>query len=62
MDEKELLWIETLQDLLKDEVKLFNYGKAGLIRAEDFRLEAIMVEWKSLISNSFESESEECKC
>ncbi len=62
LDEKELLWIETLQDLLKDEVKLFNYGKAGLIRAEDFRLEAIMVEWKSLISNSFESENEEWKC
>ncbi len=62
LNEKEILWMETLHALLKDEEKLLNYGKTGLIRAEYFRLEAIMAEWKSLIDSSFELDNEECKC
>ncbi|HIQ46077.1 MAG TPA: glycosyltransferase [Sulfurovum sp.] len=62
LDEKELLWVETLEHLLKDNEKLFHYSKAGLSRAEDFRLEKIMAEWKSLIDSSLDSSDKESKC
>jgi len=62
LDEKELLWVETLQNLLKDDKKLLDYSKIGLIRAEDFRLRSIMAEWKSLINSTFELEQKNHKC
>ncbi len=51
LDEKELLWVDTLQTLVKDSEKLSHYAKMGLERAEDFRLEVIMKEWKHLIDS-----------
>jgi len=62
LDEKELLWVETLEHLLKDDEKLADYSKVGLSRAEDFRLEKIMAEWKGLMDSSFEIEEKESKC
>ena len=62
LDEKELLWVETLEHLLKDDEKLADYSKVGLSRAEDFRLEKIMAEWKSLIDSSLDSSDKESKC
>jgi len=58
LDEKEYLWVETLKTLLKDDVMLSKYSKIGFQRAEDFRIESIMAEWKSLIDSSFETEEE----
>ena len=62
LDEKELLWVETLEHLLKDDEKLADYSKVGLSRAEDFRLEKIMAEWKGLIDSSLDSSDKESKC
>ncbi len=52
LDEIELLWVETLETLLQDEEKLSVYVESGLIRAEKFRIEMIMGEWKRLIDSS----------
>ena len=49
LDEKELLWVKTLQALLNDDEKLTKYTKTGVKRAEDFRLEIITSEWMNLI-------------
>ena len=54
--------MENLHELIKDDEKLLNYSEAGLIRAEDFRLEIIMGEWKSLIQSSFELGYKESEC
>lgn len=62
LDAKELLWVETVQALLKDDEKLLPYVEKGFQRAEDFRLEIIMAEWKSLIESSFNPTHEENIC
>ena len=62
LDVKELLWVETLETLLKDDEKLSQYAKMGLNRAEDFRLESIMEEWKKLIDNSLNFKNGESEC
>ena len=49
LNENEKLWVDTLHDLLNDAEKLASFAKKGLVRAEDFRTEAIMAEWKVLI-------------
>ena len=54
LDEKELLWVDTLQDLLQDDEKLFHFSDVGLERVEDFRLETTMAEWKSLVDSSLD--------
>jgi len=45
----ERIWIKALQQLLEDDDRLSRYSKEGVRRAEDFRLEIIMSQWKSLI-------------
>lgn len=62
LDDKELLWVDTLHTLLKDDKKLAHYKKTGLNRAEDFRLESIISEWKSLIDKCLDSKNGENKC
>ena len=62
LDGKELLWVKTLETFLKDDERMSHYAKIGLQRAEDFRLETIMKEWKKLIDNSIDPENEECEC
>ena len=49
LNENEILWVDTLYGLMKDEQKLSAYVQKGLKRAEDFRTEMIMAEWKALI-------------
>jgi len=49
LDDREHLWLDTLQDLLDNDKKLAEYSELGLERAEDFCLESIMAEWKKLI-------------
>ncbi|WP_373034083.1 glycosyltransferase [Sulfurovum sp.] len=51
LDEREQLWIETLHQLLNDDAKLAQYSKDGIQRAEDFRVDVIMKEWKNLINS-----------
>ena len=62
LDDKELLWVKTLEKLLNDDDKLIHYSDIGLRRAEDFQLESIIKEWKILIENSFKFKSIELKC
>lgn len=62
LNEQELLWVNTLQKLLKDDKKLSHYSKLGLARAEAFRLEQIMDEWKQLIDSSLDSSDKRTKC
>lgn len=51
LKEREELWIDTLEQLLNDDIKLAQYSKDGIQRAEDFRLDVIMEEWKNLIDS-----------
>ena len=50
LNDNEQLWVDTVHDLLRDEEKLLDFTQKGLKRAEDFRTEVIMLEWKELIN------------
>jgi len=50
--DKEMLWVDTLNELLTNTKKLEYYKLKGLTRAEYFNLDRIMQEWKKLIYNS----------
>ena len=49
LSKSEVLWVDTLHDLLNNDEQLADYAQKGLVRAEDFRTEVIMLEWKKLI-------------
>ncbi len=49
LSEDEKLWVETLYGLLHDEEKLETLSRKGQQRAEDFRTEVIMAEWRRVI-------------
>ncbi len=49
----EIVWISTLENLLKDENRLNCYRALGPKRAEDFEVDKIMEEWKKLIGKNF---------
>jgi glycosyltransferase involved in cell wall biosynthesis len=49
LSETEKLWIDTLYELLHDDERLKRLSEKGLKRADDFRTEVIMKEWKMLI-------------
>ena len=50
LDDNELLWVNTLDNLLKDEKRLSEYKKIGSEHVEMFRFEVIMQEWRTLIN------------
>ena len=50
--ENEMLWVDTLNTLLRNEKKLEEYQVKGLRRAKDFHVNIIMEEWKHLIEMS----------
>jgi len=56
LSEREKLWVDTLYGLLNDENKLRHYASAGPKRADDFRLEKIMQEWKNLIDSVLQND------
>ena len=49
LEEKEMMWIETIDRLLKDESIRRHYSEKAKQRAEDFRIEKIVEEWKEVL-------------
>jgi hypothetical protein len=46
---KEIMWVETIDKLLEDESLRKSYSEKAKQRAEDFRIEKIVQEWKEII-------------
>jgi glycosyltransferase involved in cell wall biosynthesis len=49
LEEKEIMWVETIDKLLEDESLRKNYSEKAKQRAEDFRIEKIVEEWKEVL-------------
>jgi Glycosyltransferase len=49
LGEKEMMWVETIDRLLEDEGLRKNYSEKAKQRAEDFRIEKIVQEWKEVL-------------
>jgi len=49
LEEREIMWVETIDKLLKDENLRKNYSEKAKQRAEDFRIEKIVQEWKEVL-------------
>jgi glycosyltransferase involved in cell wall biosynthesis len=49
LEEKEIVWIETVDKLLEDENLRKSYSEKAKRRAEDFRIEKIVEEWKEVL-------------
>jgi len=49
LEEKEIMWVETIDRLLEDESLRKHYSEKAKQRAEDFRIEKIVQEWKEVL-------------
>ena len=49
LEEKEMMWVETIDKLLEDENLRKNYSEKAKQRAEDFRIEKIVQEWQEVL-------------
>jgi len=49
LEEREIMWVETIDKLLEDESLRKNYSEKAKQRAEDFRIEKIVEKWKEII-------------
>jgi len=49
LEEREIMWVETVDKLLEDENLRKNYSEKAKQMAEDFRIEKIVQEWKEVI-------------
>jgi glycosyltransferase involved in cell wall biosynthesis len=49
LEEKEMMWVETIDRLLKDESIRRHYLEKAKQRAEDFRIEKIVQEWREVL-------------
>jgi glycosyltransferase involved in cell wall biosynthesis len=49
LEEKEIMWVETVDRLLEDKSVRKNYSEKAKQRAEDFRIEKIVQDWKEII-------------
>jgi glycosyltransferase involved in cell wall biosynthesis len=49
LEEREIMWVETIDKLLEDESLRKNYSEKAKQRAEDFRIEKIVQEWKEVL-------------
>ena len=45
----EIMWVETVDRLLEDENLRKNYSEKAKQRAEDFRIERIVQDWKEIL-------------
>jgi glycosyltransferase involved in cell wall biosynthesis len=45
----EIMWVETVDKLLEDENLRKSYSEKAKQRAEDFRIEKIVKEWKEIL-------------
>jgi glycosyltransferase involved in cell wall biosynthesis len=49
LEEKEMMWVETVDKLLEDESLRRHYSEKAKQRAEDFSIEKIVEEWKEVL-------------
>jgi len=49
LEEREIMWVETIDKLLEDENLRKHYSEKAKQRAEDFRIEKIVEKWKEVI-------------
>ncbi len=49
LEEKEIMCVETIDRLLEDESLRKNYSEKAKQRAEDFRIEKIVQEWREVL-------------
>jgi glycosyltransferase involved in cell wall biosynthesis len=49
LEEREIMWVKTIDKLLEDENLRKNYSEKANQRAEDFRIEKIVQEWKKVL-------------
>jgi len=49
LEEREMMWVETIDKLLEDESLGKNYSEKAKQRAEDFSIEKIVQEWKEVL-------------
>jgi len=49
LEEREIMWVETIDKLLEDENLRKNYSEKAKQRAENFRIEKIVQEWKEVL-------------
>jgi glycosyltransferase involved in cell wall biosynthesis len=49
LEEKEMMWVETIDKLLQDENLRKQYSEKAKQRAEDFKLEKIVEEWREVL-------------
>jgi len=49
LEEKEIMWVETIDKLLEDEGLRKNYSEKAKQRAEDFSIEKIVQEWREVL-------------
>jgi Glycosyltransferase len=52
LEEKEIMWVETIDKLLEDEGLRKNYSEKAKQRAEDFSIEKILIKWRNILSMS----------
>jgi glycosyltransferase involved in cell wall biosynthesis len=50
LEEKELMWVDTLSKLLRDEKLLKHYSQKAIERANDFHIDKIIQEWEDLFN------------
>jgi glycosyltransferase involved in cell wall biosynthesis len=51
LEEREIMWVETIDKLLEDEDLRKHYSEKAKQRAEDFRIEKIVEEWNKCLLN-----------
>ncbi len=52
LGEREIMWIETIDRLIEDEGLRKHYSEKAKQRAEDFRIEKILIEWRNIINDA----------
>jgi glycosyltransferase involved in cell wall biosynthesis len=52
LGEKERMWVETVDKLLEDENLRKHYSEKAKQRAEDFRIEKILIEWRNILNDA----------
>ncbi|MCC6026179.1 MAG: hypothetical protein LM575_04330, partial [Caldimicrobium sp.] len=52
LEEREMMWVETIDKLLEDESLRKNYSEKAKQRAEDFSIEKILIEWRNIINDA----------
>jgi len=52
LGEREIMWVKTIDKLLEDESLRKNYSEKAKQRAEDFRIEKILIEWRNIIDDA----------